>query len=87
MVLSNHHYDHGSGITKFLELDSKAKVYLAESPQADCHANVLGLLAKYISLDDSTKKGNPDRLITISEPVKIVPDVFIFPKIVNHRLG
>lgn len=37
-VLSHAHYDHGSGIPKFLELNSKAPLYIAAAAAEDCWA-------------------------------------------------
>lgn len=85
MVLSHHHFDHGGGLKRFLALNSQAKVYLAESPKGDCYIKILKLFRKYIGLDKALRPKYPDRFVTVSETTEILPNVFIFPKILcNH---
>jgi len=85
MVLSHHHFDHGGGLKRFLGLNSKAKVYLAESPKGDCHIKIFKLFKKYIGLDESIMPEYPDRFLTVSELTEILPNVFVFPKILGSH--
>lgn len=80
-VLSHHHFDHGGGLKRFLELNSKAKVYLAESPKGDCVAKIFKLLKKNIGLDKSIVLEYSDRFVTVNAPTEILPNVFVFPNI------
>lgn len=82
MVLSHHHFDHGGGLKRFLSLNTNANVYLAEPPKGDCHIKIFKLLKKYIGLDKSIMPSYPDRFVTVSEFSEILPDVFVFPKII-----
>ena len=82
-VLSHHHFDHGGGLRRFLELNSKAKVYLAHVPNGECYVRILGLLNKYIGLDKEIINEYHDRFEIVSKPTEILPDVYIFPNILS----
>ena len=72
-VLSHGHYDHGGGMSKFLEINSTAPVYL--SPYAfEPHYS-----AKYIGLDTALR--NHPRLIRIAEAQQITSAVTLYPVI------
>ena len=82
-VLSHHHFDHGGGLRKFLELNSTAPVYLGASPGGDCLAKIGIVMKKYIGLDKTLFDDYPDRFVFIRKPMQILPDVFIFPHILS----
>lgn len=84
-VLSHHHYDHGGGLRRFLELNSKARVHLGEAPRGDCFFNALVFMKKYVGLDKSLLTNYPDRFVTVSEPAEVLPGVFVFPHIRGTR--
>ena len=84
-VLSHHHYDHGGGLRRLLELNSTAKVYLGETPRGDCFFKAFGFMKKYIGLDKTLATDYPDRFWTVREPAEILPDVFILPHILGGR--
>ena len=84
-VLSHHHFDHGGGLRRFLELNSKAKVYMGEVPDGECYIRILRLLKKYIGLDKAILKEYPDRIEAISKSTEILPDVFVFPHILSSH--
>jgi len=83
-VLSHHHFDHGGGLKRFLELNSKAKVYLGERPDGDCMIRLLWFMKKYIGLDNAVLKAYSNRFMVVREPAQILPDVFVFPHILNN---
>ena len=85
MVLSHHHFDHGGGLRRFFELNSKSKVYLAEVPNGDCYIKIFRVFKKYIGLDQAILKEYPDRFVSVSKPIEILPDVFIFPHMLNRH--
>jgi len=80
-VLSHYHFDHGGGLGRFFELNSGAKVYLGETPNGDCFAKVFGFVKKYIGLEKALAMDFSDRFETVREPVEILPDVYLLPRI------
>jgi len=82
-VLSHHHFDHGGGLRRFLELNSKAKIYSADVPNGECYVSILGLLNKYIGLDKEIINEYRDRFEIVTKPTEILPDVYIFPNILS----
>ncbi|HVP80353.1 MAG TPA: MBL fold metallo-hydrolase [Thermodesulfobacteriota bacterium] len=82
-VLSHHHFDHGGGLKKFLELNSNAKVHLGETPNGDCCARLFWFMKKYVGLEKALLKTCPDRFAIVRQPTQILPDVFIFPNILD----
>lgn len=81
VVLSHHHFDHGGGLRRFLELNSSAKVHLGESPNGDCFGKIFGFVKKYVGLDKTLMTDYPDRFETVTELTQILPDVFVLPHI------
>ncbi|MGD9332167.1 MAG: MBL fold metallo-hydrolase [Desulfobacterales bacterium] len=79
MVLSHHHFDHGGGLRRFLEINPQAKVYLAEAPDGECYAKILGLFQKAIGLDKAILSDFADRFVVVRKPAEILPDVFVLP--------
>ena len=82
-VLSHHHYDHGGGLRRFFELNSAAKVFLGKKPAGECVAKLL-FRKRYVGLDRSLASDFPGRFETVTEPVQIFPDVFVFPSITGN---
>jgi len=82
-VLSHHHFDHGGGLKRFFELNSNAKVYLADAPDGECFIKISGFLKKYIGLDRDVMNHHRGRFEFVGKPTEILPDVFIFPKIID----
>lgn len=80
-VLSHYHYDHGGGLRRFLEVNSKAMVHLGEAPGGDCFIRLMYFVKKYIGLEKTLLADYPDRFVTVGKPTEILPDVFLFPRI------
>jgi 7,8-dihydropterin-6-yl-methyl-4-(beta-D-ribofuranosyl)aminobenzene 5'-phosphate synthase len=80
-VLSHHHYDHGGGLRRFLEINSRAKVHLGEAPDGDCYGRLWGVVNKYADLDKTLLSGFAERFETVHKTVEILPDVFIIPHV------
>ena len=70
-VLSHGHYDHGGGLSKFLDINKKAKVYLNEHA-FEPHYNG----EKYIGLDVKLK--GSDRLVFVKDELKIADNLTLF---------
>jgi len=85
VVLSHHHFDHGGGLRRFLELNSTAKVYLGHTPDGDCVGKKYGLIKKYIGLDKTLIMDYPGRFEAVTENIEILRDVFIFPRILSSH--
>lgn len=85
MVLSHHHFDHGDGLRRFFGSNTNAKVYLAGVPNGDCYIKILKLFKKYIGLDKSITSENPSRFVTVETTTEILPDVFVFPRILSNH--
>ncbi len=83
-VLSHHHFDHGGGLKKFLESNSNAKVHLGETPNGYCFARLFWFMKKYVGLEKAVLEACPDRFSLVHEPAQILPDVFIFPNILDN---
>ena len=82
-VLSHHHVDHGGGLWRFLALNTSAKVYLGEAPNGQCFAKILGFVKKYVGLDKAILAAYAGRFKTITEPIQILPDVYLLPHILS----
>lgn len=85
VVLSHHHFDHGGGLRRFFDLNSKAKVYLADLPDGECYVKILGLLNKYIGLDKEIINEYHDRFEIVSKPTEVLPDVYVLPNILSNH--
>jgi len=84
-ILSHHHYDHGGGLRRFLELNTSAAVYLGQAPKGTCCGKVLGCLKKPVGLDLQLLQQHADRLTTAHDPAEILPGVFLLPHILQSR--
>lgn len=70
--LSHGHYDHGGGLLCFLEINSKAKVYLNENAFGDYYNGT----EKYIGLDKSLM--NNKRLVFVGDELVIDDELSLF---------
>jgi 7,8-dihydropterin-6-yl-methyl-4-(beta-D-ribofuranosyl)aminobenzene 5'-phosphate synthase len=80
-VLSPHHLDHGGGLRRFVESNTKARVHVGEAPNGECFTKILGLLKKYIGLEKAMVAEYASRFATVATPTEILPDVFLLPHI------
>lgn len=65
MILSHGHYDHGGGLKRFLEMNSKAKIYMSQYAFLPCYHGE----ERYIGLDTGLKENG--RLIETQDELKI----------------
>ena len=70
-VLSHGHYDHGGGLKKFLEINSKAKVYINRNAFLPYYNG-----EKYIGLDISLKENN--RVVFTDDEYKISDNLTLY---------
>ena len=83
-ILSHHHFDHGGGLRRFLEMNKTASVHLGEAPKGECFVRALPFIKKYVGLDKTLLKDYPNRFKTISKPTQVLPDVFVLPHISSN---
>jgi len=80
-ILSHHHYDHGGGLRRFLELNDHAPIYLGVAPDGDPTVKLLGFLRKYIGLDQALLAQHAHRFHFVHERTEVLPGVFVLPDI------
>ena len=76
-VLSHHHFDHGGGLARFLEVNDHAKVYLRACPDRDHTFKAFGFLRRFIGIDVDLFERHADRFVMIDQPVEITPDIVL----------
>ncbi|MCK5378071.1 MAG: MBL fold metallo-hydrolase [Acidobacteria bacterium] len=76
-VLSHHHFDHGGGLARFLEVNNGAKIYLRACPDQGHTFKAFGFLKRFIGIDVDLLERHADRFVMIDKPVEITPDVVL----------
>lgn len=76
-VLSHHHFDHGGGLGRFLEVNSRAKVYLRSWPQGEHWFRAFGVVKRRIGLDPAVLERHRDRFVPLTDRVEIRPGVHL----------
>lgn len=84
-IVSHHHYDHGGGLSRFLELNDHAPIYLAAAPDGDPTVKLLGFVTKYIGLDRALLAQHAHRFRFVRERAELLPGVFVLPRIAGHH--
>lgn len=77
-VLSHAHYDHTDGLDTFLNINSKAPVYLSPKAEANCYSGPL-FRKKYIGLPKDVIAANPERIVRPEGLTNIDEGVWILP--------
>jgi 7,8-dihydropterin-6-yl-methyl-4-(beta-D-ribofuranosyl)aminobenzene 5'-phosphate synthase len=72
VVLSHHHYDHGGGLRRFLEINAHAPIYLRGAAVADCHFRLLWT-ERYIGLDQALLRQHAHRFRFVTGRTEITP--------------
>ena len=80
-ILSHHHYDHGGGLRRFLELNDHAPIYLGAAPDGDPTVKLLGFVRKYIGLDQALLAKHAHRFRYVHERTEVLPGIFVLPRI------
>lgn len=76
-VLSHHHFDHGGGLARFLEVNDHATVYLRACRDHDHTFKAFGFLKRFIGIDTDLLEHHEDRFVMIDQSTEIVPGVFL----------
>lgn len=85
VIISHGHYDHGGGLKAFLEVNSKAKIYLNEKAFQKHYVNKPGGEKVYIGLDKGLVEN--DRLIFVGEHMIKDNYLELFSNIKGKRLN
>jgi 7,8-dihydropterin-6-yl-methyl-4-(beta-D-ribofuranosyl)aminobenzene 5'-phosphate synthase len=80
-ILSHHHFDHGGGLRRFLELNDHAPIYLGVAPDGDPTVKLLGFVRKYVGLDRALLATHAQRFRFVHERAEVLPGVFVLPHI------
>jgi 7,8-dihydropterin-6-yl-methyl-4-(beta-D-ribofuranosyl)aminobenzene 5'-phosphate synthase len=80
-ILSHHHYDHGGGLRRFLELNDHAPIYLGAAPDGDPTVKLLGFVRKYIGLDRALLARHAHRFRFVHERTEVLPGLLVLPHI------
>jgi len=80
-IVSHHHYDHGGGLRRFLELNDHAEIYLGAAPHGDPTVKLFGFVRKYIGLDQALLAKHAHRFRFVRERTEVLPGVFVLPHI------
>jgi 7,8-dihydropterin-6-yl-methyl-4-(beta-D-ribofuranosyl)aminobenzene 5'-phosphate synthase len=84
-IVSHHHYDHGGGLRRFLELNDHADIYLGAAPDGDPTVKLLGFVRKYIGLDRALLARHAHRFRFVEERTEVLPGVVVLPRIGGHH--
>lgn len=76
-VLSHHHFDHGGGLPRFIELNSDAKVHLRKPPDGEPYFKGLLVMRKRVGLEAGLLESCIDRFAIVHEPIRISDDVHL----------
>lgn len=83
-VISHGHYDHGGGLKTFLNINSKAKIYLQQKAFEQHYANRPGGTKAYIGLDEALTLN--ERFIYCSDRLTIDQELTLFSGVPAKRL-
>ena len=85
VVISHGHYDHGGGLEAFLNMNSKAKIYLNYKAFGKHYANKPNGEKIYIGLDEGLMQN--DRLIFVGNHMMIDDELELFSNVKSMRFN
>lgn len=77
-VLSHAHYDHANGMPSFLDINSKAKLYIRDDTAADCYDRKK-IFKKYIGIPRKMLAKYHDRIEMVSGDYRLMEGVWLIP--------
>ena len=77
-ALSHAHYDHADGFDAFFQVNSTAKLYIAEAAQENCYGIDQGEMV-YMGVAPGMFTRHANRIVRVSRPTEIAPDVWALP--------
>ncbi len=80
-VVSHQHFDHGGGLEHFLEVNTRATVYLRQSPLAGRWFKALAVIKRPVGIDLDLLDRFSDRIEFVSEMRVIAPGVYLLTAI------
>jgi 7,8-dihydropterin-6-yl-methyl-4-(beta-D-ribofuranosyl)aminobenzene 5'-phosphate synthase len=80
-VLSHHHFDHGGGLGRFLEVNDRARVYLRMAESEDRYFKALAVIKRPIGLDPNLLARFQDRFELVTDEHEVAPGVFLITEI------
>ena len=81
LVISHHHFDHGGGLGRFLEVNRKAKVYLRKCEEEEFYFKAPLLGRRYVGLDQELLQQQAGRFEFVDDFAEILPGVYILTSI------
>lgn len=84
-VLSHHHFDHGGGLARFLEVNDHAMVYLRACQDHDHTFKAFGFLKRFIGIDTDLSDHHKDRFVMIDQSTEIVPGIFLLTNLAGSH--
>jgi 7,8-dihydropterin-6-yl-methyl-4-(beta-D-ribofuranosyl)aminobenzene 5'-phosphate synthase len=82
-VLSHHHFDHGGGLERFLEINRTAKVYLGRGERAARYFKALAVIKRPIGIDLGLLDRSGDRFEFVAGSPEVAPGVVLITEIGN----
>ena len=80
-IISHHHFDHGGGLARFLEVNSKAPVIMRRRGSGGHTFSVFGIINRYVGLDHKPFEEVPSRFQFVDQSVEVSPGVFILTEL------
>ena len=84
-VLSHHHFDHGGGLRRFLELNPTAPVMLREAPLEKRWFKALKVITREVGLESDLMRSSNARFATVTGDTEIAPGVWLLTDILDRH--
>lgn len=85
LIISHAHYDHGGGLSQFLQNNAKAKVVLSKYCWGNYHAKILPGIYKHIGLNRELPASYKERFCYVEDGLRLAENMFILTN--SHKSG